>query len=109
VTGPKMIIDQVVAAERIVADAVQQMNGVSQQLQAQVGLTEVAMKAPAGVTTRANYQEHSHQGQVLAETLDQLQQDLALTRTTLLAGSDQATQVARGVATGGAGGIASQM
>ena len=51
--GPKMVLDQVEAAERVVADAVQQMQAVSQQLQAQAGVSLTAMKAPAGQITRA--------------------------------------------------------
>ena len=72
--GPKMILDQVEAAERVVA--------------------------------------HSGAGRALAETLSQLQTDLARTRQTLLAGSDQASQVAGRVEVGlggGAGSISSQL
>jgi hypothetical protein len=107
VTGPKMVIDQVVAAERVVAEAVQQMQSVSQQLQAQGAASLTAMKAPAGQITSSNYDAHSGSGRALAETLSQLQRDLAQTRQVLLAGSDQATQVAGRVETGG--GIAAAM
>ena len=75
-TGPKMILDQVEAAERVVADAVQQMQAVSQQLQAQAGASLTAMKAPAGQITSSNYDAHSGAGRALAETLGQLQRDL---------------------------------
>jgi len=43
--GPKMILDQVEAAERVVADSVQQMQAVAQQLQAQSALSLTAMLA----------------------------------------------------------------
>jgi hypothetical protein len=59
------------------------------------------MKAPAGQITSSNYDTHSGSGRALAETLSQLQRDLAQTRQVLLAGSDQATQVAGRVETGG--------
>ena len=58
-TGPRMVLDQVEAAERVVADAVQQMQAVSQQLQAQAGASLTAMKAPAGQITSSNYDAHS--------------------------------------------------
>ena len=74
--GPKMILDQVEAAERVVADSVQQMQAVAQQLQAQSALSLTAMKAPAGQITSTNYDAHSGAGRALAETLAQLQADL---------------------------------
>ena len=110
--GPKMILDQVEAAERVVADSVQQMQAVAQQLQAQGAASLTAMKAPAGQITSSNYDAHSGAGRALAETLSQLQTDLARTRQTLLAGSDQASQVAGRVEVGiggGAGSISSQL
>jgi hypothetical protein len=112
VTGPKMVIDQVVAAERVVAEAVQQMQSVSQQLQAQGAASLTAMKAPAGQITSTNYDAHSGAGRALAETLAQLQADLNRTRQVLLAGSDQASQVAGRVEAGivgAAGSIAGQL
>ena len=114
--GPKMILDQVEAAERVVADSVQQMQAVAQQLQAQSAASLTAMKAPAGQITSSNYDAHSGAGRALAETLAQLQADLARTRQVLLSGSDQASQVAGRVESGfggalgaGAGSIAGQL
>ena len=112
--GPKMILDQVEAAERVVADSVQQMQAVAQQLQAQSAASLTAMKAPAGQITSTNYEAHSGAGRALAETLAQLQADLSRTRQVLLAGSDQASQVAGrvevgGVVGAGAGSIAGQL
>ena len=101
--GPKMILDQVEAAERIVQDAVTQMQTVAQQLQAQGGLSLTAMKAPAGQITSSNYDAHSGAGRALAETLAQLQTDLTATRQALLAGSDEASTAARKVEVGGVG------
>jgi hypothetical protein len=109
-TGPKMIIDQVVAAEQVVSQAVQEMQAVAAKLNAQSAASQTAMKAPAGGITAANYTEHAGAGRALAETLSALQSDLARTRQVLLAGSDQATSVASRVATGtGGGSISSQM
>jgi hypothetical protein len=108
--GPKMIIDQVVAAEQVVNQAVEEMQAVAQKLNAQAGLSQTAMKAPAGAITANNFTEHSGAGRALAETLSKLRQDLARTREVLLAGSDQATSVAGRVGTGlGGGSISSQM
>ena len=106
-TGPKMILDQVEAAERVVQDAVQQMQAVAQQLQAQSAASLTAMKAPAGQITSSNYDAHSGAGRALAETLSQLQSDLARTRQVLLAGSDDASQVAGKVQVGVGGGVGS--
>ena len=103
--GPKMILDQVEAAERVVQDSVQQMQAVAQQLQAQSSASLTAMKAPAGQVTSTNYDAHSGAGRALAETLSQLQADLARTRQVLLAGSDQATSVAGRVEVGFGGGV----
>ena len=88
--GPKMLLDQVEAAERVVQGA--------------ASLT--AMKAPAGQITSSNYDAHSGAGRALAETLSQLQTDLARTRQVLLAGSDEASQVAGRVEVGFGGGAA---
>lgn len=114
--GPRMILDQVEAAERVVADSVQQMQAVARQLQAQSAASLTAMKAPAGQITATNYDAHSGAGRALAETLAQLQADLARTRQVLLAGSDQASQVAGrveigvgGAVVGGAGSLAGQL
>lgn len=109
--GPRMVLDQVEAAERVVADSVQQMQAVAAQLQAQGAASLTAMKAPAGQITSSNFDAHSGAGRALAETLAQLQADLARTRQVLLAGSDQATQVAGRVevGAGGAGSISSQL
>jgi hypothetical protein len=113
--GPKMVLDQVEAAERVVQDSVQQMEAVAQQLRAQGGLSLTAMKAPAGQITSSNYDAHSGAGRALAETLAQLQADLARTRQVLLAGSDQASQVAGRVEVGvgglggSVGGLSSQL
>ena len=67
------------------------------------------MKAPAGQITSQNYDAHSGAGRALAETLNQLQLDLARTRQVLLAGSDDATSVAGKVQVGFGGAIANQL
>src|SRR5690349_1822407 len=95
--GPMMEVQQVLAAEQVVANAVTEMQAVAQKLAAQSGAATVAMKAPAGQITSEKYTGHAGAGRALAETLDQLQRDLASTRQALLAGSDQATSVANRV------------
>jgi hypothetical protein len=109
-TGPKMILDQVKAAQDAVNIAIGEMQGVASQLNAQSGLSQAAMIAPAGAVTATNYMDHAGKGRALSEILNQLQQDLALTRDVLLGGSDQATAVAQRASPGsGSGGISSQM
>src|ERR1700754_4365901 len=109
-TGPKMIIDQIEAAERVVESAVGEMHAVAQRLNGQSAASQAAMRAPAGAITSANYLDHAGAGRALAETLAALRQDLATTKQVLLGGSDQATAVASWVQTGsGSGSISSQM
>lgn len=107
-TGPKMLIDQVDAALKVVQSAVSEMQGVARTLGAQAGAAQAAMIAPAGGITADNYHGHQSQGQVLGQVLDQLGADLQQTKQVLLQGSDEASSIARA---GGpaAGGIASQM
>jgi hypothetical protein len=107
-TGPKMIIDQIEAAERIVETAVGEMQAVAQKLNAQSTASQAAMRAPAGNITSSNYLDHAGGGRALAETLAALRQDLATTKQVLLGGSDQATSVASRVPTTG-GSISSGM
>jgi hypothetical protein len=102
-----MVIDQVIAAEQVVDQAVQEMQAVAARLGAQSAASQIAMKAPAGGITAQNYSDHSASGRVLAETLEKLRSDLVRTRQVLMAGSDQATAVASRVETGSS--IASQM
>ena len=102
-TGPMMIISQVQAAEQVVARTLQDMGAVAQKLQANADLSTVAMKAPAGGITANNFTAQSGAAKALAETLGDLQRDLATTRQTLMAGSDQATAAANKVQAPGGG------
>jgi hypothetical protein len=106
-TGPKMILDQIEQAEKFVAQAVSDMQAVAAKLNAQASESQVAMKAPAGGITATNYGEHAGSGRALAETLSQLQKDLATTRQVVLSGSDEATATASKVNTGTGGGAIS--
>ncbi|RZS43090.1 hypothetical protein EV193_10266 [Herbihabitans rhizosphaerae] len=100
--GPKIDLTAVQAAERVVDDAVQQMEGVTKQILAQAGLSQAAMKAPAGQITASTFDDIGGGGRALAETLGQLRTDLGLLRQAALAGSDRASSAAsRGAAGGG--------
>jgi hypothetical protein len=96
--GVKISITQVLAAEKVVDDAVTQMNGVAQKVLAQAGASEAAILAPAGQISSQTYTGLGGSGRALAETLDQLKADLGKLRATAEQGSDQATQTARSAA-----------
>jgi hypothetical protein len=97
--GVKIDKAQVTAAEKVVDDAVTQMNAVAQKVLAQAGASESAILAPAGQISSQTYTGLGGSGRALAETLDQLKADLGKLRATADAGSDQATQTARSAAT----------
>jgi hypothetical protein len=95
VSGVKIDLAAVLAAEGVVNNAVAEMEGVTQRILAQAGLSEAAMKAPAGQITSATFNGLGGGGRALSETLSELQADLAQLRATAQTGSDQATQAAR--------------
>ncbi|MFI5913169.1 hypothetical protein [Dactylosporangium sp. NPDC051541] len=94
-SGAKIDLAAVQAAESVVSSAIQEMEGVTQKILAQAGLSEAAMRAPAGQITSSTFSGLGGGGKALSETLGQLQADLAALRATAEAGSDQATQAAR--------------
>jgi hypothetical protein len=91
----KIDLTAVQAAEKVVSDAIAEMENVTQRILSQAGLSEAAMKAPAGQITSSTFSGLGGGGKALSETLSELQADLAALRATAEAGSDQATQVAR--------------
>ena len=65
------------------------------------GMARVAMQnAAAGTVTDSNYQLHQQQGQVLRQALMALREDIAGTQNVMVAGEDQAEQMARSAAPG---------
>ncbi|MCE7001601.1 hypothetical protein LWC34_01900 [Kibdelosporangium philippinense] len=98
--GMKIDLAQVQAAEQVVATALTEMEGITKRILAQAGMSEVAMKAPAGQITSTTFNDLGGGGRALAETLDQLKADLVKLRHVAMEGSDQATQAARGGASG---------
>ncbi|MFB9239663.1 hypothetical protein ACFFWC_29730 [Plantactinospora siamensis] len=94
-SGVKIDLSAVLAAENVVSSAISEMEGVTQKILAQAGLSEAAMKAPAGQITSSTFSGLGGGGKALSETLGELQADLAKLRATAEAGSDQATQAAR--------------
>ncbi|MFD9888497.1 hypothetical protein ACFWY9_04105 [Amycolatopsis sp. NPDC059027] len=102
-TGPMIDMAQVQAAERVVADAVSQMEGVTKRILAQAGLSEAAMKAPAGQITSTTFHDLGGGGRALAETLNQLHVDLGKLRQVAARGSDDASAAASQGTVGGTG------
>jgi hypothetical protein len=101
VSGPKIDLATVQAAEQVVQGAILEMEAVTKGILAQAGLSAAAMKAPAGQVTASTFDSLGGGGKALSETLNELRQDLATLRQVALAGSDQATQAARAGAGGG--------
>lgn len=103
----KITFSEVQAAQKVVADGVEQMNGVTRQILAQAGLSQAAMQAPAGQITAETFGDLGGGGRALAETLDQLNADLTRLQQTAAQGSDEATRQAQSGAVGSP--IAAQM
>ncbi|MFC0108313.1 hypothetical protein [Kibdelosporangium aridum] len=102
--GMKIDLAQVQAAEQVVDNALTEMETITKRILDQAGMSEVAMKAPAGQVTSTTFNELGGGGRALAETLGQLKTDLGKLRQVAMEGSDQATQAARGGASGGTSG-----
>jgi hypothetical protein len=100
VSGVKIDLAAVLAAESVVSNAVSEMEGLTQKILAQAGLSEAAMRAPAGQITSSTFNGLGGGGKALSETLSELQADLARLRATAETGSDQATQAARAAGAG---------
>lgn len=94
-SGVKIDLSAVLAAENVVNSAISEMEGVTQKILAQAGLSEAAMRAPAGQITSSTFSGLGGGGKALSETLSELRADLAALRATAESGSDQATQAAR--------------
>lgn len=94
-SGVKIDLSSVLAAESVVNNAVSEMEGLTQKILAQAGLSEAAMRAPAGQITSSTFNGLGGGGKALSETLSELQADLARLRATAETGSDQATQAAK--------------
>jgi hypothetical protein len=103
VSGPKIDLSAVQAAESVVDSAIQEMEGVTKKILDQAGLSQAAMKAPAGQVTASTFDDLGGGGRALAETLGQLKTDLGRLRQEALRGSDEATQAAKAAAGGGSG------
>jgi hypothetical protein len=95
VSGVKIDLAAVQSAESVVSGAISEMEGVTQKILAQAGLSEAAMKAPAGQITSSTFSGLGGGGKALSETLSELQADLASLRATAESGSDQATAAAK--------------
>ncbi|HTI20846.1 hypothetical protein [Kutzneria chonburiensis] len=100
-SGPKIDLATVQAAENVVNNAVSEMEGITKKILDQAGLSQAAMKAPAGQVTASTFDQLGGGGRALAEVLGQLKTDLGRLRETALSGSDQATQAAKQGSPGG--------
>ena len=91
----KITFSEVQAAQKVVADGVERMNGVTRQILSQAGLSQVAMLAPAGRITSETYGDLGGGGKALAETLDALNRDLTTLQNVAMEGSDEASRQAQ--------------
>ena len=91
----KIAFSEVQAAQKVVADGVEQMNGVTRQILAQAGLSQAAMQAPAGRVTSETFDDLGGGGKALAEILTQLHNDLNTVQAVAAEGSDEATRAAQ--------------
>jgi hypothetical protein len=94
----KISFSEVQAAQRVVADGIEQMEGLTRQILAQAGLSQAAMVAPAGRVTAETFDNIGGGGRALAETLAALNSDLTTIQSQALQGSDEATRQAQSAA-----------
>jgi len=94
----KISFSEVQAAQRVVADGIEQMEGLTRQILAQAGLSQAAMVAPAGRVTAETFDNIGGGGRALAETLAALNSDLTTIQAQALQGSDEATRQAQSAA-----------
>ena len=97
----KITFSQIDAAQKVVADGVQQMENLTKQILAQAGLSQAAMQAPAGQVTAETYGDLGGGGKALYEALTQLHNDLNALKQVASEGSDEATRAAQAGATSG--------
>src|SRR6476646_1512068 len=91
----KISFSQVQAAQKVVAEGVDEMNALARQILGQAGLSEAAMKAPAGQITSQTYGDLGGGGRALAEVLTQLHNDLNTLQSVAVQGSDEASRAAQ--------------
>jgi hypothetical protein len=91
----KITFSEVQAAQKVVADGVEQMNNLTRQILAQAGLSQAAMQAPAGQVTAETFGDLGGGGKALSETLAQLHNDLTTLQHVASEGSDEATRAAQ--------------
>ncbi|SHG12590.1 hypothetical protein SAMN05443575_1441 [Jatrophihabitans endophyticus] len=91
----KISFSEVQAAQKVVADGVEQMNQLTRQILAQAGASQAAMQAPAGQVTSETFGDLGGGGKALAETLTQLHNDLNTLQQVAAEGSDEATRQAQ--------------
>jgi hypothetical protein len=85
----------------VVEESLAQQMAELTRLGATGAMSRVAMQnAAAGMVTEGNYQAHQQQGQVLRQALTALREDIAATQNVMVAGEDQAEQMARSAAPG---------
>jgi len=96
----KISFSEVQAAQKVVADGVDQMNALTRQILAQAGASQTAMQAPAGQITSETFGDLGGGGKALAETLTQLHNDLNTLQHVAAEGSSEASRQAQSGAVG---------
>lgn len=89
----------------VVEGAQREMESVTTRILAQAGLSEAAMRAPAGQVTSSTFGDLGGGGKALSEELGRLHEDLGKLIVVAQTGSDEATAAAAAGA-GGTGGQA---
>jgi hypothetical protein len=97
----KISFSEVQAAQKVVADGVEQMNALTRQILAQSGASQAAMQAPAGQVTSETFGDLGGGGKALAEVLTELHNDLNTLQAVASEGSGQATRDAQSGSVGG--------
>ena len=108
-SGPKIDVDAVQSAMKVVDDGQMQMESVTKQILASSGISLQAIKAPAGQITADTFGQLGGGGKALAEQLASLRVDLGKLVQVAMSGSDDATAAARsasGVSAATAAGMA---
>ncbi len=96
----KITFSEVQAAQKVVADGISQMEGVTRQILQQAGASQAAMQAPAGQVTSETFGDLGGGGKALSEVLTQLHNDLNTLQAVASEGSDEATRAAQAGAVG---------
>ncbi|WP_375484682.1 hypothetical protein [uncultured Jatrophihabitans sp.] len=91
----KISFDQVQAAQRVVANGIDEMQRLARTIFASSNITLTAMQAPAGQIAAGTFDELGGAGRALYEALTDLHNDLGRMAGSAAQGSDEMTGIAR--------------